>query len=142
MNRFVLIHHQLSEDARSCLRAVCCGTSLREMVATLGGPITGHLDQLARLGLVESDLAGSWQSTWLGHGVKNWSQQVRWTDPEDVPAEPREADNGEDTGPPCNDFRLLITEGRCWCGRWREDHASEAIEVAKIARVLLQNFYQ
>ena len=32
MNRFVLIHHQLSEDARSCLRAVCCGTSLREMV--------------------------------------------------------------------------------------------------------------
>lgn len=133
MNRFAPILNQLNEIQRTCLRMVCYshGQSIQELEqAVQRSPLGPYLCRLESLGLVERDMGQSWQATWLGRGVNHWSQQLRWTEPGEGLVEPRPGENGDEVGPPCNEFRHLVTMGRCWCGRWREDHASEAPKIA------------
>lgn len=138
MNRFALLLEKITEDSQRCLRSVCelPGSELPEISAEAKiGPVEPHLRHLQELGLVEHlpDNEG-WIPTWLGQGVRNWAVQLEMCqmyDQADVP-EPTDQENGNQIGPPCNDYRpLQFAPGYCWCGRFRTDHAGEVAKKAE-----------
>ena len=127
MNRFSQIMLSLSPGECALLHLVHIGVCR----CASGLSDEHHLQQLEGLGLVERQAGvGFFHTTWLGAGVANWLQQTRQCDLGPDYPEPRDGENGDQVGPPCADFRELHGTGRCWCGRFREDHASELVKIA------------
>lgn len=134
MNQFANLVDQLRPDTLACLQAVCLRCqSIPEIEASAkAGPMEPHLKRLADLGLIVFE-DSSWLPTWSGRGVHNWRQQLLWADPTgdtELP-EPRPEENGDQVVPGCNEYRpLYCSPGYCWCGRFRNEHASEAPKTA------------
>ena len=141
-NPFRPLLEKLPDPAtRECLSVVnnARGLTLREVERKVqAGPMEPHLQHLLSLGLVASD-GQHWTVTWVGRGVYHWHQQLSWAEfsPEEAMPEPRAGENGDDLVPGCNQYRpVFASAGRCWCGKTRRDHASEAPKTA--AKMLAQ----
>lgn len=126
MNRFSRILEQLpQEDLRKCLERLCDNQGLDDRES-----LECQMDRLERLGLALRHLMG-WEPTWLAFGVTNWmrhQQAARGTGP--LP-QPRERENGQQEGPPCEEYReLYVRPGTCWCLRPQWQHPGQAAEIA------------
>lgn len=134
MNQFEDQLQKLHPDTLACLQAVCLGHGALPVIeaAARAGPMQPHLQRLADLGLVVLQ-DGQWTPTWSGRGVYNWRQQVLWaesTGEAQVPG-PRTEENGDQLVTDCPEYRPIYScPGRCWCGHFRSEHASEAPETA------------
>ena len=77
-----------------------------------------------------------WTCTWLGAGVANWGQQLRWRKHlpgwnVPIPA-PHQGENGDEVGPTCHQYRpVFFSPGYCWCGRGRAHHFDQVLQVAE-----------
>ncbi len=120
------IYYSLARETLECLEVAC---RFPGHVLTVSEE---QINRLVEIGLLEFRGAQGWQANWWGWAVLNWHRQVGEARERNVlPPEPRELENGVHPGPPCNEFRPLLFSGvRCWCGRLRSEHGSEAAEMA------------
>ena len=126
MNRFSQILEQLPEDnLRNCLARLCDHRGLDDR-ETAGC----QLERLERLGLALRHLMG-WQPTWLAFGVTNWIRQQQAAQGRQPIPQPRERENGQQEGPPCDEYReLFFRPGTCWCLRPQWQHRDQVAEIA------------
>ena len=132
-NQFQGLLMQLNEDQGWVLQLVhdTRGARLAELEPELGNAkisgVENHLLQLREFGLVEC-ANEIWKTTWVGAGVSNWRTQLLVAEEGQRVDEPRDTENGHQSGPECNEYRAaLFAPGYCWCRRRRHQHASEVV---------------
>lgn len=126
MKQFLGLYDQLDVDMLACLENICLHPDRSVAVAQrYPGP-------LLELELLECAPGIGWRPTWLGRGVVNWHRQQREALQRKLRAsQPRPGENGDQPGPPCDDFRELLYSGvYCWCGRLSSQHPLEAVRTA------------
>ena len=126
MEYLLTIYHSLARETLDCLEVAC---RLPGHVLTVSEE---QISRLVEMGLLEFRGSQGWQANWWGWAVLNWHRQVGEARERNIlPPEPRELENGVHPGPSCDEFRPLLFSGvRCWCGRLRSEHGSEAAETA------------